>query len=191
MLVRSNDVMIEIQTHSAVIDFADILAQTEIVPDDTQDAPWDNCDGYEHIATPSSRFDDPSVQPGYAGNMVITIPPAAIKQWGIYDYWCGRGASKGVAREKERQEVACTLAQLVDWYRNGWEWWGVECNFNGCHDSLCGIDDYGYADEIREEIAGNVACELEKKGYTATGKPQPNRQKRFSRLHEQDCQATQ
>ena len=188
MLMRCENVMVEVSTHSAIIDFADILAKTEIVPDEMQDAPWDNCDGYEHIATPSSRFDDPSVQPGYAGNMVITIPPAAIKQWGVYDYWRERGASKGVAREKERQEVARTLAQLVDWYRNGWERWGVKCNFNGCHDSLWGIDDYGYADDMREEIASNVAYELEKKGYTVTVKPQPTQRKRFSRLHEQDYQ---
>jgi hypothetical protein len=180
--------MIEIETHSAIIDFADILDKTEIVNDETQDAPWDNCDGYEHIVTPSSKFDDPHSQPGYAGNFVITIPESAIEQWGVYDYWRERGASKSVAREKELENVCRTLAQLVDWYRNGWEWWGVKCGYKGYHDSLWGIDNYEYAQKVRVEITGDVAYELEKKGYTVTGKPQPTKRKRFSHLHEQDYQ---
>lgn len=38
--------------------------------------------------------------------------------------------------------------------------------------SLWGIDDPEYAESLKEEIALNVAAQLEEAGYTVTGKPE-------------------
>ena len=69
-----------------------------------------------------------------------------------------------------------TLAQLVKWYGDGWEWFGVGCRFivlgDEYVDSLWGIDDPEYAETLKEEIALNVAAQLEEAGYTVTDKPE-------------------
>jgi len=87
-----------------------------------------------------------------------------------------RGASRQVAREAVAAERRRTLAQLVKWYDSGWEWYGVRCRFealgDGYQDSLWGIDDAEYAETLKEEIALNVAAQLEEAGYTVTGKPE-------------------
>jgi len=70
-----------------------------------------------------------------------------------------------------------TIAQLVNWYENGWQWYGVRCRYDALGDefeaSLWGIDDAEYAErEIKVEMALDVADQLEQAGYTVTGKPE-------------------
>lgn len=182
---RDGDVMIvaQLEAHSAIIDFEEILAATKVVPDEHNDeAPWDACDGWEHNVIPLRQFDGSeewaTAQQGYcwcpasAEQLVITIDDATVKAWIDVDYLRRKGASRQTAAEL----VACTkaqaLQQLCKWYRRGWYWYGVRCEFNGYEDSVWGIDDEKYAEEhVRLEIAGQVAWQLENDGYTVINEP--------------------
>jgi hypothetical protein len=170
-------------TRSATIDFNDILDAVEVVPDEEARTPWEDCDGYEHTATPVDRLDyekrdNAEHMQGYAwdsGNrqrVLIEISDEQVKSWGVYDYARAGGASKQVAREMEAKNKADTIKRLAKWYENGWEYWGVTVDFLDEHDSCWGYDDYDYAyHDARLDHAENVACALEKKGYTIENKP--------------------
>ena len=56
---REGDQLITTTTtvESAVLDFQDILDACEIQDDYDADAPWKNCDGFEHTATRVNRLD--------------------------------------------------------------------------------------------------------------------------------------
>ena len=90
-------------------------------------------------------------------------------------------ASAGPAGKWPRKRLppsaAGPLAQLVKWYDDGWQWYGVRCRFDTLGDeyeaSLWGIDDAEYAErDIKVEMALDVAAQLEKAGFTVTGKPE-------------------
>jgi hypothetical protein len=148
-------------TVSAIIEWQTIFDHTKVVTDSlTTETPWDMCEGYAHTVTRCG------------GRELIQLTK---DDWGIYDYMRQRGASKQVARECVTKQRKRTLAQLVDWYENGWEWWGVKGNVNILgkvyEDSLWAIDSYEYAEECREEIARNIAYQLKEDGFTVTGVP--------------------
>jgi len=182
-LLRQGDTMIAVESAPAVVDFQDILDAVKVVYDENScDAPWDNCDGFEHTCTPAHRFDfDPSDMRGYCyceghrEHVVIQLPEG--EDYGLYGWHRERGASRQVAREAVAAERQRTLDQLVKWYSHGWQWYGVQCNFEVLgeefHDSLWGIDDEDYAErEVKPEIADNVADQLEKAGFTVTNRPE-------------------
>ncbi len=155
-MFRQDDTMYA--SHSAIISFEEILEATEVVIDeDTCEAPWDTRDGWEHTAISTNRFQDTSDMQGrvHWARLVIELDD---DDHGIFDY----------ARRR-------TLAQLVKWYEDGWQWYGVKCCFkvlgNEYGDSIWGIDDANFAEEVREEVALQVAAQLEKSGYTVTDKP--------------------
>jgi hypothetical protein len=181
---RQADTMIAVESRPATISFEEILEATEVVADQYESmTPWEHCDGFEHIATPERRFRDEANAremqgsvycDGHRERLVIELPKE--EDYGIYQYMRERGASRQVAREAVAAERRRTLAQLVEWYGNGWEWFGVKCDFEVLGEqfdaSLWGIDDPDYAErEVKEEIALEVAHQLEKTGYTVTGKP--------------------
>jgi hypothetical protein len=175
--------MIAVETVDAIIDFGDILKATEVVNDPyTNETPWDNCDGFEHTATPRHRYNDAADTRSMRGciycdgrreTVVITLPEK--DPYGIYNYQRSHGASRQVAREAEAASRRITLDLLVNWYGNGWEWYGVVCEYEILGEtyeaSIWGVDDHKYADTMREEIAGEVACQLRKAGYTVDNMP--------------------
>jgi len=181
---RHADTMIAVESRPATIAFDDLLAATKVVYDQYESmTPWEHCDGFEHTATPERRFRDEADAramqgsvycDGHRERLVVELPAKA--DYGIFDYARRNGASRQVAAEMVAAERRRTLAQLVDWYGNGWEWYGVRCRFETLgdeySDSLWGIDDAGYAETLKEEIALNVAAQLEEAGYTVTGKPE-------------------
>ena len=64
------------------------------------------------------------------------------------------------------------IEQLVAWYRDGWERWQLSGEMHGCFVGLGGIDDYGYANtEYREELAFDLAYQLEELGFNIKDKP--------------------
>lgn len=88
------------------------------------------------------------------------------------------GASKQVAAEMTALWERRYIDQLVTWYNNGYEWWWVKCSYEIDGDeyeaALGGIDDYEHADtEVREDLASEVAWQLEKKGYVVIRTPPP------------------
>jgi len=181
---RHADTMIAVESRPATIRFGEILEATEVVADQYESmTPWEHCDGFEHTATPERRFRDEANAremqgsvycDGHRERLVIELPKE--EDYGIYQHMRERGASRQVAREAVAAERRRTLAQLVEWYGNGWEWFGVKCDFEVLGEqfdaSLWGIDDPDYAErEVKEEIALEVAHQLEKAGYTVAGKP--------------------
>ena len=181
---RHGDTMIAVESQPATIAFDDILKATEVVADEYESmTPWEHCDGFEHVATPERRFRDEADAremqgsvycDGHRERLVIELPRE--EDYGIYQYAREHGASRQVAAEMVAAERRRTLAQLVKWYGDGWEWFGVKCDFevlgDEYHDSIWGVDDAEYAETLKEEIALEVAGQLEEAGYTVTGKPE-------------------
>lgn len=165
-------VVVTIDTRSAVIDFEKILEAVSIEPDDTlSDAPWDNCDGFEHTLR-LPRIDcetDSEACIHHDGRYRIFDVPYDTD---LYNWHRKNGASRQVAREAvalSRQQV---VLQLKRWYEHGWEWWRVGCQYLDASASVCGVDDYRYAsEEGATEIAEEVAAELETAGYTVANRP--------------------
>jgi hypothetical protein len=179
---RHGDTMIAVESRPATIAFDDLLAATEVIYDQYESmTPWEHCDGFEHTATPERRFRDEANAREMQGSVYcdghrerLVIELSDKEDYGILDYARRNGASRQVAAEMVAAERRRTLAQLVKWYDSGWEWYGVRCRFEVLgdehNDSLWGIDDAEYAETLKEEIALNVAAQLEEAGYTVTGK---------------------
>jgi len=182
---RHGGTMIAVETAPAEIDFADILEATQVeIDQDTTETPWSIGDGWEHETIPASATPycmEVSAMRGYAHSgrlydrgQLIELP--ADEDYGIFKYLRERGATKQVAREAVAAARRKTLDQLVEWYSDGWEWWTVACEFTVLGklycDSLSMIDSHDYAEEQREEIALEVAGQLEADGYTVTNQPE-------------------
>ena len=155
------------------IDFRSIVDRCEIVADTEYRRPWDECCGFEHTTRRADRSDENRA--GYAipdrgGAVLIELDDTDS----TYRFWRANGASKQFAYEKQAADNAARLAQIVDWYENGWEWFGVKCQFKGEHASVWGIDTYKYAEECKLDIALEIASQLEKRGFRIVGKPQPS-----------------
>jgi hypothetical protein len=169
---RIGDTMVTsaVRTESAIVDFQDVLDSVKVEGDDLSEPPWENCDGYEH----TTRDADEHLNRCHyydrwaRRHKTIELDDDA----GLFDYFQEKGASKGVAAELVARDMQRRLAQLAEWYQNGWSWFCVVGEYNGCEDSLFGIDSFEYAeDEIRPEIADNIADQLEQESYTVTGRP--------------------
>ena len=164
--IREKDVVVRIDTEAfpAIVDFGEILDSVEVRPDEFADPPWETCDGLEHTRN----------------NGEIVIP------WdeSLERYYRERGASKQVAKQLTTQSMAKRRAYLASVYANGYEAWGVSCDFRGFHDSIWGVDDYGFAaGEMSEEIALNIASEMQSVGFDIVNLPDrcPNRRDTFRR----------
>lgn len=173
-------VRVQVQTLESRVDFADILEAVKVSPDDHSPAPWEDCEGWEHTLVFTGDFPHGAKPWEMRGDgvfrngrwYVITLPDG--EDYGVYAYHRARGASKQVARELSAQARAKTIDQLKRWYKNGWQVWYVACDYLGAHDSLGGVyDDSGdYLEDVKREVAENVAAELEKDGFEVYGKPE-------------------
>lgn len=195
-LLRQNETMIAVESTTATIDFDDILDKTQVVYDEyDSDTPWDRCDGFEHTVERSHRVEgDAESMRGYCWcdsrreRIVIRLPEG--EDYGLYKWHRERGASKQVAREAVAAARRNTLDMLVKWYSDGWEWYGVKCDFEVLgeeyNDSIWGIDDPDYAEnEVKPDVAYNVAAELEKAGFTIVNRPvrvYPSREDKKTRI---------
>ena len=160
---REKDVVVrtDTETFPAIADYQAILDSVEVRPDEFDDPPWETCDGLEHTRDGEE----------------ITIP------WNesLERYYRERGASKQVAKQLTARSMAKRREYLASVYANGCEVWGVSCDFQGFHDSVWGVDDYESArGEMSEEIALNVASEMQAAGFDVVNLPDrcPNRQRR-------------
>jgi hypothetical protein len=191
-------VITTVERHNAVVDFQKILDACEVVPDPDADAPWEMCDGWEHLAVSESDLEytawghfetvtekkskwvahyneDDVVGPGSSRKLII-VGWATVDGWqGEYDWW--RGEPRQVYEERLAEVRRDATEQLKRWYSEGWQYWGVRCEFLDVHESVWGVqtrddsDDDPYLDEVREEVALEVAGELEEIGYTVVNRP--------------------
>ena len=155
----------------AVIEWQAILDCIKIEPDDNCEPPWECCDGYGHklVDIVYRQFTGGHAF-FYNGHDWQRIE----MEYDTYSYnwYRERGASKGVAEQLTRQSMRERLKQLVEWRENGWEWWQLSGEMHGCFVSLGGIDNYGYANtEYREELAFDLAYQLEELGFIIKDKP--------------------
>jgi len=159
-------------TTDAIIDFNDILEACEIVVDEHRsEPPWEDCDGYEHTLR-NVEDEEPQYNQGHTvwfnrrRHLVVIDKDKWEKTCGNFAYFHHRGYATQVARQMEAEKLRRTYEQLVKWYRDGWEYWGVKCEYLDAEASVWGIDDYAYAnDEERIQIAQDVACQLKRLGY--------------------------
>lgn len=169
-----NMVSVSVSVSPAVIDYNDILAAVEVEPDDWYMAPWENCDGYAHHVVECGEFDREAAGAFYNRGYKLIVLDEDTSD--VYEWHRARGASKQVAREMEYMARRRLIAQLREWYRDGWQWWQVTCDYHGASAGIGGVDDYDYAyNEVRHDVAGEVAYELEKEGYTVANRPEPRK----------------
>lgn len=180
---RVGDVMVKVVTtiESAIIPYEDIIAAATVVRDEDAPAPWEDCVGWEHETITGSQLDhregyynknDIVSERGHRKLIVVTREQA--REWGHYD--TGDGClSKQVAFERGERSRREATDQLVEWYENGYNVYGVEIEFKGENDSCWGIyaDDEDGPDvtETKHQCAHETAGKLEKRGYTVTGRP--------------------
>jgi hypothetical protein len=172
-------VAVQVKKRPAVVSFKEILAKAEMVPDYDSNAPWKDCDGYEHEFVPNrdgredirdaNGYVSRSNRDGGSGLIRLTNPEA----WGNFDHWRGTGLSKQVAYELTRLEWARTIKQLVKWYENGWEVYGAVCKYDDYESSVWGViePDRAYGKECMREQAEEVAAQMERDGYTIIDRP--------------------
>lgn len=185
-------VRVQVETLESRIDFADILKACKVKPDDYGEAPWEDCDGYTHTLRPAdlSRGEAEYARRGIIYHdrrrKVIELPKG--EDYGLFDYHRARGASRQVAAELVAQERARTIDQLRRWYENGWQCWQVSCDYLGAYDSLSGVyDDEGdYVEDVKREVAANVAAELETQGFEVFNRPEPEPRLTARRLYSRE-----
>lgn len=202
---RKGDKMVTVTTKvtPAVIDFNDILAACKVEEDLDRPAPWEDMDGWEHEEYRLSRIEDD----GGWGHAEEVYPDGASKptyRWvchynkddvvsvGHYDQrlvvvsfdrageWLGGpapGEHRQVYWERLAESRRRNLEQLKRWYRDGWVYYAVVCEFLGRFAGTGGIqtkDDSPsdpYLDDCKEDVALEVADELGKDGYTVVNRP--------------------
>lgn len=168
-------VLVTVESRPAVIDYADIREAVQVTPDEgMSDTPWENCDGYDHeLRLPKNDCEtDSEACIHHEGKYRIFSVPFDAN---LFNWFRQKGASRQVAREAVARSRQQTIEQLKKWYRDGWEWWAVSCDHLDESASVCGVDDYDYAvGDCADEIASEVAHNLEKKGYTVTNQPDRN-----------------
>jgi hypothetical protein len=192
--------------HPVGIDYEDILKTVQAEPEGEARTPWEDCDGWNHTILSRSckltwmRSREVSVQEadehckleemrGYCWSqsaekyIAIIVTDDELRSWGNYDAYHAAGASKQVAREMAQNTRQDAIDQLVKWYSEGWSFWFVEGEFFDRCDSTGGVqDDDGedgeYLQEVKAEIAGNIARQLEQQGHKIANRP--DRGKRLS-----------
>lgn len=177
-----------VEERSAIVEFVNIFRRCEVEEDDDCGRPWDNCDGYGHSfldpeevhgISPTISYQDIKRMSGYVKNTynsnegVIQLHTTCSNQT-PWTYWHERGASKQVARQMAAAERAMIMAQLVEWYEQGWQYYYVTCDYRGYRESLCGIDDLEYARQcVTKDLAAEVAHDMLEDGWLVEGLPEP------------------
>ncbi len=180
------------------VNWVDLLEACGAVERDDMNAPWDEHDGWDHekesisnwyerqnidhLRTARNRFRKCR---GYAcadsETFRVHIGDSRFAQEnraGFHHHMRKNGASKQVAAEMTALWERRYIDQLVTWYVEGYDWWWIRCVYEIDGDeyeaSLGGINDYEHADTVvREELANDVAYQLEQRGYVIITTPPP------------------
>lgn len=187
--VLTGDKVVQVTTRVEVADrvvqWDDIEARVEY-DDCTCETPWENCDGWEHEAQYFSRMDDLPIEAkesvrccwnqGDRDYIWLTIEDKDIvTKWGLPS-WIENGASKQVRAEWIADTKRKAYEQLADWYSNGWSWYGAVAEYGDICESVWGIDDEDYAQEVAEtDMRWQVVSELEAAGYIVENQPEPSK----------------
>lgn len=111
---------------------------------------------------------------------LIRVTDDHLEKWGWGPYpseYMAAGTPKQVYLEERAEVRRRAIEQLVKWYDDGWQWYGVACEFLDYESSIWGIlteDDSPsdpYLDEVKVEMALEVAGQLEDAGFTVINQP--------------------
>jgi hypothetical protein len=182
MFVREDKVIrVETTEFERTIDFDDIVGSVEYDEHYTE-APWDNCDGWEHEfhhERSDGFYDDPDKRDSHTrvncsryndDTGYIEVTDEQVIEWGCTGY---PGCSKQVRFESIARAKRAATIQLVKWYTYGWHWFSAIAEYGRYSDSCSGIDDPIYAAEVAEECRREVAAQLENDGYIVENQPAP------------------
>lgn len=165
-----------------IIEFHDIVESCVVEYDQFADRPFDDTDCYNHTLA-YAHDDDPNGfrltydnrRDGFCrGDRVVIVPD----DFGHYDYYRSRGASKQVARELTADQLRSIAEDIKRIYSDDWASYGITCDYLDVSDSLWGIDGFddaqhhAYLEECKVDVACEVADDLERSGrYRVVGRP--------------------
>lgn len=170
----------------AKIDFNWLLRHTVTEPDDDVGMPWDDQDGWEHKLIDFDSFrgslDDLRKTRGYLnphkhGYTCVRVTDESFcgdSRQARIDRLRNKGASKQVAREAVAAQDRRYIDQIVEWYTDGYQCVCVSLDViaaGQCYYACCGGFELEARDDAKEEIAGEVASQLESDGFIVVGSP--------------------
>jgi len=162
------------------IDFADIFNASVVEPDTDCEAPWENCDGWEHEFIPQHKLPDnlstydAKKAAGWTGDGLIVVDPNVVKKQWMGEYSPFSGEHRQVYEEHIAEVRRKAVAQLVKWYKDGYDYWWVYCQFKDETAWMGMIQDDRDGEHLKEcrvEMAEEVAYQLEKRGFTVINWP--------------------
>lgn len=182
---RRGDVLVTtvvtVSTCPAVIDYKDILAAVDIVPDEDFGPPWKEFDGDEHVIREVERdeqrqsFRYMHTRTGHDAGLVYLED----EHEDSYKYLHARGMSKQMAREETARILRSHVERIIRWHEEGWWCYGVVCKYQKYEESVWGVlvdtCDDPYLTEVSHEMASQVARRMVNDGYTITNFPVFNR----------------
>lgn len=186
---QAEKTLTEVETVNAIIDFSTIATACTVHEENNDDRqPWEDDEYYDHeLQTPSDFKHSNKLfkqTRGYVrtinGRIVMPNREAFLEEQ--YDELRHRyGCSKQVAREGAATILRNWFKQLVDWHRGCYSYHTlvIECIAAGYtyREMLGGILDYEDLDKheqqlLREELAAELAYQLENDGFIIVNKPE-------------------
>ena len=182
LLVRGDKIVRIVTTEEErVVDYDDIVGRGE--SDDWHtDAPWEECDGWEHEFHKDGYYTHEGLRDSRGwvnrttrngGSGYIEIDDDTVIGWGCTG---PSGCSKQVRAERIARAKRDALDQLVKWYSDGWYVSVAIAEYGDYSDCVGGIWDEPWGDytrELVEERRANVADQMEDDGYEVIGRPTP------------------
>lgn len=185
MTVQTADSVVEITTevYPRTIDFNDILAAVVVDNDNDADAPWEDCDGWEHEIVRGDKIEHRDELEHSRGRVfwdreycVIRVDLDTVKKRWMGAYSPLSGETRQAYEERIAKVRRSAVKQLVDWYAHGWTVLWVHCDFLDAYASVGGVyaddEDDAHVKETKTEIASEVAAELKDRGFEISNAPE-------------------
>jgi len=170
-----------VKEESRYVEWDDIEGRAE-QDDWSGDAPWEECDGWDHEFHRVGYYTHEGVRDSRGwvnrttregGSGWIEVDDETVVGWGCTGY---PGCSKQVRAETIARAKRVATEQLVKWYSDGWYVSCAIAEYGDYLDSVGGIYDEAWGDHAEEmvlECRHNVADQLEDDGYEVSGRPDP------------------
>jgi hypothetical protein len=163
---------------SRQIQWEDLLEATTLEDSHDSTPPWKERDGYEHELISfddEHKPDDAYIVRDRGTLKAVWCSPKQVEKWGVRRYAHAHGASKQVAFEEAARNLARTRELIAQWRSNGWYSYVVVCEFGDYSDVIgtgaCTDSWEPHFDDLRKEVAANVADQLAKDGFEIVGMP--------------------
>ena len=164
--------------HPRIVTWEQLLKSCKVEADPYADPPWEMGTVEDHTVESIGRLDrDDSRREAhdtYCDDRG-TWQRVVLKGDGLSTpgWWRERGLSKQRAAEMAAEQNRQTAELVTRWRRDGWEVVTVSCSLYEYQDSVGGVydPDSAYLDELRADMAREVASQMEADGYLIEGMP--------------------